>query len=191
VQQNARIETRALIVAKVLAYSLTAYGAVGLFSALPYMKWIGGILLEAIRTRSTWPFFQNYGVVAVIESALRVLTVSGILALGLLMLRRSQLLFPGLSLLATLALIKAVFFHFLNPHSSFRLFDRITDLANSFALPCSLFVAVIVFWKSKASPPLGNPQIPCSRCSYDLSGLIEPRCPECGRVYTLDEFYQL
>lgn len=31
----------------------------------------------------------------------------------------------------------------------------------------------------------------CTRCGYLLGGLTEPRCPECGRVYTLDEFYQL
>ncbi len=40
-------------------------------------------------------------------------------------------------------------------------------------------------WDAKTSVPL------CTQCHYDLRGLNEPRCPECGRVYTLDEFYQL
>ena len=31
----------------------------------------------------------------------------------------------------------------------------------------------------------------CEQCGYALRGLSEPRCPECGRVYTLDEFYKL
>jgi len=31
----------------------------------------------------------------------------------------------------------------------------------------------------------------CEHCGYVMRGLNEPRCPECGRVYTLDEFYAL
>lgn len=31
----------------------------------------------------------------------------------------------------------------------------------------------------------------CLKCNYSLRGLTEPRCPECGRAYTLDEFYDL
>jgi hypothetical protein len=31
----------------------------------------------------------------------------------------------------------------------------------------------------------------CRQCGYSLFGLSEPRCPECGRAYTLDEFYRL
>ena len=31
----------------------------------------------------------------------------------------------------------------------------------------------------------------CRKCDYDLRGNISSRCPECGRVYTLDEFYGL
>ncbi len=37
----------------------------------------------------------------------------------------------------------------------------------------------------KGDPPT------CVGCGYHLIGLAEPRCPECGRVYTLDEFYEL
>lgn len=31
------------------------------------------------------------------------------------------------------------------------------------------------------------PRLPCPRCGYDLRGLREARCPECGTEYTLDE----
>jgi hypothetical protein len=37
----------------------------------------------------------------------------------------------------------------------------------------------------KGDPPT------CVGCEYQLNGLTEPRCPECGRVYTLDEFHRL
>lgn len=29
--------------------------------------------------------------------------------------------------------------------------------------------------------------VPCRKCGYDLRGLHEARCPECGTLYTLDE----
>lgn len=29
----------------------------------------------------------------------------------------------------------------------------------------------------------------CSKCGYDMTGLHEARCPECGTLYTLDELF--
>jgi|SRR5436853_7567025 len=31
--------------------------------------------------------------------------------------------------------------------------------------------------------------VSCPTCDYDLRGLSECRCPECGEQYTLDSFY--
>lgn len=30
-------------------------------------------------------------------------------------------------------------------------------------------------------------RLPCPKCGYNLTGLREARCPECGATYTLDE----
>ena len=32
----------------------------------------------------------------------------------------------------------------------------------------------------------GNRPIFCTRCDYNLTGLVEPRCPECGAAYDPD-----
>lgn len=31
--------------------------------------------------------------------------------------------------------------------------------------------------------PIFSEDVPCPHCSYNLRGLVEPRCPECGRVF--------
>ena len=36
-------------------------------------------------------------------------------------------------------------------------------------------------------PAVGAARIPCPLCEYDLRGLVEPRCPECGYRFTWDE----
>lgn len=33
----------------------------------------------------------------------------------------------------------------------------------------------------------GDRLLPCPKCGYNLTGLREARCPECGATYTLDE----
>jgi hypothetical protein len=39
-------------------------------------------------------------------------------------------------------------------------------------------------WRaSRVAPPM------CLKCGYDMSGLNQCRCPECGRTYTLDELW--
>lgn len=186
------MERHTLNPAKVFALSLIAYGTVGLTATFPTLKWLAGIFLEAIRTRSTWPFFQNFGILTVVASALGVLTTWGTLALGLLVLRRNQALLPALSVLATFMLTREVvaLCGRLQYQTYYGVFQYITEVANSFALPGALSVAAIAVWKSKPNPHR-DLQIACSRCTYDLRGLSEPRCPECGRVYTLDEFHQL
>lgn len=36
---------------------------------------------------------------------------------------------------------------------------------------------------------MGVSALPCPSCAYNLSGLRESRCPECGAAYTLDQLY--
>ena len=38
-----------------------------------------------------------------------------------------------------------------------------------------------------AAPRGDAPALPCPLCAYDLRGLAEPRCPECGYAFTWDE----
>jgi predicted RNA-binding Zn-ribbon protein involved in translation (DUF1610 family) len=39
-------------------------------------------------------------------------------------------------------------------------------------------------WRvARAAPPT------CPKCGYNLSGLTQLRCPECGAVYRLDELW--
>jgi len=39
-------------------------------------------------------------------------------------------------------------------------------------------------WRSsRVSPPM------CLQCGYNMSGLTQCRCPECGKDYTLDELW--
>ena len=33
----------------------------------------------------------------------------------------------------------------------------------------------------------GDRLLPCPKCGYNLTGLRETRCPECGATYTVDE----
>ena len=37
------------------------------------------------------------------------------------------------------------------------------------------------------SGPAGRVNVHCTRCGYSMVGLRETTCPECGRVYTVDE----
>ena len=41
-----------------------------------------------------------------------------------------------------------------------------------------------IAWRRLAQ---GSPM--CPRCGYDMRGLTEARCPECGSVYTLDSLW--
>ena len=53
----------------------------------------------------------------------------------------------------------------------------------------ALAVALVIIARSRSGAGEGSPS--CVQCGYELRGLVAPRCPECGRVYTLDEFYRL
>ncbi len=42
-------------------------------------------------------------------------------------------------------------------------------------------------WADQVRTGVGGPRIICPKCNYDMRGLDQPRCPECGSRYTLDE----
>src|SRR2546427_576734 len=53
--------------------------------------------------------------------------------------------------------------------------------------------AVLLVWRETAaervarmSNLVSNPTVVCPFCGYNLSGLREARCPECGASFTLD-----
>src|SRR5439155_1314104 len=58
--------------------------------------------------------------------------------------------------------------------------------------PVAALVGLIVIWRLQRTARASDERVPvCAKCTYVLEGLSEPRCPECGRVYTLDEFHRL
>ena len=63
----------------------------------------------------------------------------------------------------------------------------------TFLAPITWLVATVMIWRetpgerAKRANAFGNRVIFCPRCSYNLTGLHEARCPECGSAYTLDE----
>jgi DNA-directed RNA polymerase subunit RPC12/RpoP len=54
-------------------------------------------------------------------------------------------------------------------------------------------IGTILAWKETAAERAarirgsGKSAIACPNCGYNMTGLREPRCPECGSRYTLDE----
>ncbi|MBI1827128.1 MAG: hypothetical protein HYR83_12180 [Planctomycetes bacterium] len=63
---------------------------------------------------------------------------------------------------------------------------------NDMSWRIAALAAWIVIWRLQRAAKRIDERVPvCAQCSYMLKGLSEPRCPECGRVYTLDEFHRL
>ena len=54
-------------------------------------------------------------------------------------------------------------------------------------------VAACILWRTKpaelADAATSKAAVRCPRCRYDLTGLREARCPECGESYTLDALF--
>ena len=75
--------------------------------------------------------------------------------------------------------------------STVRYFDRAAALVFGFvAAMLFWFVSTILIWRDtpqEQARRLYPRRVHCPRCGYDLKGLREARCPECGAAYTLDE----
>src|SRR4051794_5727084 len=66
-------------------------------------------------------------------------------------------------------------------------------MIGSVAAPTAWLIATVWIWREtpveSAARTRARPSeaIVCPRCGYNLTGLTEARCPECGTQYTLDE----
>lgn len=125
-----------------------------------------------------------------ISASIIVMTFESLtaLVLGMVALSRQN------RLLLVLGLWSAVFLavRFFRSISMFGLsLSNLSYMAWHFASPCAFLVAFVLLYRTRHSwnTSIAGPN--CAQCRYNMSGLSEPRCPECGRVYTLDEFYQL
>ena len=70
-------------------------------------------------------------------------------------------------------------------------FNSISYSLHAFSFPIACLIGLIVLWRRRQTFSTKEPFAQCEQCGYSLRGISEPRCPECGRVYTLDEFYRL
>jgi hypothetical protein len=67
------------------------------------------------------------------------------------------------------------------------------DFVGSVAAPLAWLVGSVVAWRESASEraaratAANRDAVVCPTCGYNLTGLTEPRCPECGARYTLDQ----
>ncbi len=54
-------------------------------------------------------------------------------------------------------------------------------------------IATVLIWKETPAERAervrrqGSGTVMCVKCGYNMTGLREPRCPECGTAYTVDE----
>ena len=62
------------------------------------------------------------------------------------------------------------------------------------SVPIVWVLATVILWRetpaerlARMSNLVSNPTVLCPVCGYNLSGLREARCPECGGNFTLDE----
>lgn len=56
-------------------------------------------------------------------------------------------------------------------------------------LPASVFLLALIQARKLGASVVALPI--CNNCGYQMTSLSQPRCPECGKVYSLDEFYRL
>lgn len=67
------------------------------------------------------------------------------------------------------------------------------DFIGSASAPLLWIVATIFVWRETAAERAaridntGRDAVICPTCGYNLTGLKEPRCPECGTQFTLDQ----
>jgi hypothetical protein len=60
-------------------------------------------------------------------------------------------------------------------------------------VPITWVLSTVLIWRETAAERLarltahGMPAIACPLCGYNLAGLTEARCPECGATFTLEQ----
>ena len=74
-----------------------------------------------------------------------------------------------------------------------RLPPPIAVLFGGATVPITWVLSTVLIWRETAAERLGRltahgmPALACPLCGYDLSGLTEARCPECGATFTLEQ----
>ena len=69
----------------------------------------------------------------------------------------------------------------------------IATLIGGGTVPITWTLATVLIWRESAAERLtrlqarGMPVIACPLCGYNLAGLTEARCPECGGTFTLEQ----
>lgn len=69
----------------------------------------------------------------------------------------------------------------------------IATLIGGGTVPITWVLATVLIWRETAAERLarltahGMPAIACPLCGYNLAGLTEARCPECGGNFTLEQ----
>lgn len=70
---------------------------------------------------------------------------------------------------------------------------QIAVLIGGGTVPITWVLSTVLIWRETAAERLGRltahgmPVLACPLCGYDLSGLTEARCPECGSSFTLEQ----
>ena len=70
---------------------------------------------------------------------------------------------------------------------------EIATLVGGGVVPIAWVVATVWIWKETAAEraerlaAMGRETVSCPLCGYNLTGLHEARCPECGARFTLDQ----
>ena len=71
--------------------------------------------------------------------------------------------------------------------------DPSAALIGGGTVPITWVLSTVLLWRETAAERLGRltahgmPAIACPLCGYDLAGLTEARCPECGASFTLEQ----
>ena len=69
----------------------------------------------------------------------------------------------------------------------------ITVLIGGVTVPITWILSTVLLWRETGAERLGRltahgmPALACPLCGYNLAGLTEARCPECGASFTLEQ----
>jgi hypothetical protein len=139
-----------------------------------------------LQERPLWPYEDEVGMPFVLSNAL----AAGVLLIGWWAVWRTLVHWTaarvGLTILAAASAVSAAWLVVL---SNDALLGSNVHAVHPWDLGGLLAAGVWIgatayLWRG--GPTRHIAKLPCPRCGYDLRGLHEARCPECGTQYTLD-----
>ena len=77
--------------------------------------------------------------------------------------------------------------------SRYQVPPQIATMIGGGTVPITWVLSTVLLWRETAGERLGRltahgmPAVACPLCGYDLAGLTEARCPECGSRFTLEQ----